>query len=117
MKSGDISDLMDLQSMMKEMLKQGTEALLEAELDKELGYSKYNREAEKENYRNGYSEKTVKSDAGDIRLNIPRDRNGRFEPEIVPKNSTDISTIQDKVISMYAKGMSTRDISDHIQDL
>lgn len=117
MKNGDLSDMMDLQSMMKEMLKQGTETLLEAELDKELGYSKYNRELPKENYRNGYSEKTVKSDAGDIKLNIPRDRNGEFEPELVPKNSTDISTIQDKVLSMYAKGMSTRDISDHIQEL
>ena len=106
MKNKDISDLIDLQSMMKEMLKQGTEALLKAELDKELGNLKYNREVEKDNYRYGYSQKTDKSEAGDIKLNIPRDRNGEFEPELVPKNSTDISTIQDKVLSMYAKGMS-----------
>lgn len=117
LENGDITDMTDLQKVMNEMLKQGTEALLEAELEKELGYSRYNRKAEKENYRNGYSEKTVKSDAGDIQLSIPRDRNGEFEPEIVPKNSRDISSIQDKVLSMYAKGMSTRDISDHIQDL
>lgn len=114
---GDIEGMMDLQSMMKQMLKQGTEAFLEAELEDDLGYSRYNRQMEKDNYRNGYSEKTVRSNAGDIKLNIPRDRNGEFEPKIVPKNSTDISNIQDKVLSMYAKGMTTRDISAHIEDI
>lgn len=117
LQSGDITDVISLQSMLKEMLKQGVETLLESELDEELGYPKHDKQIEKSNYRNGYSEKTVKSDLGEIRLNIPRDRNNEYEPELVPKHSSDISAIQDKVISMYSKGMSTRDISSHIEEL
>jgi transposase-like protein len=117
LQSGDITDVISLQSMLKEMLKQGVETLLESELDEELGYPKHDKEIEKSNYRNGYSGKTVKSDLGEIRLNIPRDRNNEFEPELVPKHSSDISAIQDKVISMYSKGMSTRDISSHLEEL
>ena len=117
LQSGDITDVISLQSMLKEMLKKGVETLLESELDEELGYPKHDKQIEKSNYRNGYSGKTVKSDFGEIRLNIPRDRNNEYEPELVPKHSSDISAIQDKVISMYSKGMSTRDISDHIEEL
>jgi len=117
LKSGDVKDVIDLQSMLKDMLKQGVETLLESELDEELGYPKYDNQVDKNNYRNGYSGKTVKSDLGEIRLNVPRDRNNEYEPELVPKHSSDISAIQDKVISMYAKGMSTRDISSHIEEL
>jgi putative transposase len=117
LQSGDITDVISLQSMLKEMLKQGVETLLESELDEELGYPKHDKQIEKSNYRNGYSGKTVKSDLGEIRINIPRDRNNEYEPELVPKHSSDISAIQDKVISMYSKGMSTRDISSHIEEL
>lgn len=117
LKTNDIKDVVELQSMLKDMLKQGVETLLESELDEELGYPKYDSQTEKSNYRNGYSGKTVKSDLGEIRLDIPRDRNNDFEPVLVPKHSSDISAIQDKVISMYAKGMSTRDISSHIEEL
>jgi len=117
LQSGDITDVISLQSMLKEMLKQGVETLLESELDEELGYPKHDKQIEKSNYRNDYSGKTVKSDLGEIRLNIPRDRNNEYEPELVPKHSSDISAIQDKVISMYSKGMSTRDISSHIEEL
>lgn len=113
----DVNDVVHLQSMIKDMLKTGVETLLEAELENELGYEKYDRKTEKTNYRNGKSSKTVRSDMGNIELEIPRDRNGEFEPQIVPKNSTDLSSIQDKVISMYAKGMSTRDISSHIEEM
>lgn len=111
-----IKDAVGLQDIMKEMLKHGIEKLLESELDEELGYEKYDK-SEKTNYRNGHSRKTVRSDVGEIDLKIPRDRNSDFEPEIVPKHSRDISAITDKVIGMYGKGMSTRDISDHIQDM
>ena len=113
----DVNDVVHLQGILKDMLKTGVEALLDAELEEELGYEKYDRKKEKTNYRNGKSTKTVKSDVGNIELEIPRDRNGEFEPQIVPKNSTDISSIEDKVISMYAKGMSTRDISSHIEEM
>ena len=99
------------------MLKQGVENLLSSELEEELGYEKHDRSTEKDNYRNGYSKKIVRSDLGEIDLSIPRDRNNDFEPELVPKHTRDISAIEDKVISMYAKGMSTRDISSHIENL
>ena len=99
------------------VLKQGVENLLTSELDEELGYDKYDRIKEKDNYRNGYFKKTVRSDLGELDLKIPRYKNNEFEPELVPKNARDISAIEDKVILMYAKGMSTRDISSHIEDL
>ncbi len=117
MENEGVNDVVGLQSILKDMLKQGVENLLTSELDEELGYDKYDRKKEKDNYRNGYSKKTVRSDLGELDLNIPRDRNNDFEPELVPKNTRDISAIEDKVISMYAKGMSTRDISSHIEDL
>lgn len=117
MKDKDITDVADLQSVLKEMLKSGVETLLEAELDDELGYDRYDRNSEKNNYRNGKSAKRVKTDLGEINLEVPRDRNGDFEPQIVPKHSTDISAIEDKVISMYGRGMSQRDISNHIEDI
>lgn len=117
MENEGVNDVVGLQSILKDMLKQGVENLLTSELDEELGYDKYDRQKEKDNYRNGYSKKTVRSDLGELDLNIPRDRNNDFEPELVPKNTRDISAIEDKVISMYAKGMSTRDISSHIEDL
>lgn len=117
MKDKNITDVAELQSILKEMLKNGVEALLEAELDEELGYEKYDHHAEKSNYRNGTSKKRVRTDLGEVELDIPRDREGEFEPQIVPKNTRDLSAIEDKVISMYGKGMTQRDISDHIEDI
>lgn len=117
LKQENVKDVADLQSILKDMLKKGVETLLEGELDEELGYEKYDRSKENDNYRNGYSSKRVRSDLGEIDLNIPRDRNSDFDPELVPKHTKDISMIEDKVISMYGKGMSTRDISSHIEDL
>lgn len=117
MKNQNVEGVADLQSVLKEMLKQGVETLLEAELDEELGYDRYDRESEKRNYRNGRSSKIVRTDLGEVEIDTPRDRNGDFEPQILPKNSKDLSAIEDKVISMYGKGMSQRDISDHIEDI
>ncbi len=117
MEDKNIKDVADLQSVLKEMLKSGVETLLEAELDDELGYDRYSREGSSSNYRNGKSSKRVRTDLGEIDLEIPRDRNGEFEPQIVPKHSSDLSAIEDKVISMYGKGMSQRDISEHIEDI
>lgn len=85
-------------------------------MDEELGYSKYDyANKETNNSRNGFSKKNVVSSMGEIGLDIPRDRNGEFEPQIVKKHQTDISNIEDQVLSMYAKGMTTRDISDHLK--
>ena len=111
-------DAQDVQNMLKDLLGETLQDMLESEMDEHLGYSKYDyRNKETEDSRNGYSDKTVTSSMGPIELDIPRDRNGEFEPQIVKKHQTDISTIEDQVLSMYAKGMTTRDISKHLQDV
>ena len=111
-------DAQDVQNMLKDLLGETLQDMLESEMDEHLGYSKYDyRNKETEDSRNGYSAKTVTSSMGPIELDIPRDRNGEFEPQIVKKHQTDISTIEDQVLSMYAKGMNTRDISKHLQDV
>lgn len=106
----------DVQDMLKNLLGDTLQGLLEAEMDDELGYSKYDyANKDTDNSRNGYSKKNVISSMGGINLDIPRDRNGEFEPQVVKKHQTDISNIEDQVLSMYAKGMTTRDISDHLK--
>ena len=108
-------DVSDVQEMLKDLLGDTLQDMLEAEMDEHLGYSKYDyQNKETEDSRNGYSPKTVTSSMGEIDLDIPRDRNGEFAPQIVKKHQTDISNIEDQVLSMYAKGMTTRDISDHL---
>ena len=98
----------------KDMLQE----LLEAELNATLGYEKNKKEVtDTDNKCNGYSPETVKSQYGQLTLDIPRDRNGEFEPQIVPKYQRDISGIEERVISLYTRGLSTRDIYDQLQDL
>ncbi len=92
--------------------------MLEAELDDYLGYDRYdNKNKNTKNSRNGYRNKNVKSDFGEITLNIPRDRNGDFEPKVVRNYENDISEIENQVIGMYSKGMYTRDISSHLKSI
>ena len=111
-------DAQDIQNMLKDLLGETLQGMLEAEMDDHLGYSKYDyKNKETDDSRNGYSPKTVTSSMGTIDLDIPRDRKGDFEPQIVKKNQTDISNIEDQVLSMYAKGMTTRDISAHLKDV
>lgn len=112
-------DAKGVQSMLKDLLGDTIQGMLEAELEDKLGYSKYDYAASKDtdNNRNGYSKKTVTSSMGGIELDIPRDRNGEFDPQIVKKHQTDISSIEDQVLSMYAKGMTTRDISEHLMSV
>lgn len=106
----------DVQEMLKDLLGDTLQDMLETEMDEELGYSKYDyTDKETDNSRNGYSKKNVVSSMGNIGLDIPRDRKGEFEPQIVKKHQTDISNIEDQVLSMYAKGMTTRDISNHLR--
>ena len=115
----DVEDYSDLRSVFKEMVGEVLENGLEAELDDELGYSKYDyRNKETENSRNGYSRKSVKTSAGSVEIAVPRDRNGEFEPQIIKKNETSLAgDIEEKILSMYAKGMTTNDISGHIEDI
>ena len=111
-------DAQDVQDMLKDLLGETLQGMLEAEMDDHLGYSKYDyKNKETDDSRNGYSPKTVTSSMGSIDLDIPRDRKGDFEPQIVKKNQTDISNIEDQVLSMYVKGMTTRDISAHLKDV
>ena len=112
------TDANDVQEMLKDLLGDTLQGMLEAEMDQKLGYSKYDYQNKAtDDSRNGYSKKTVKSSLGEIDLDIPRDRKGEFEPQIVRKNQTDISNIEDQVLSMYAKGMTTRDISAHLKSV
>ncbi len=106
----------DIQEVLKELLGDTMEELLKAELDQHLDYE-YGEKPLSLNTRNGSSKKTVKSSYGNIDLNIPRDREGSFEPQALKKYEKDISNIENQIISMYAKGMSTRDISSHIKDI
>lgn len=111
-------DAQDVQDMVKDLLGDTLQGMLEAEMDQKLGYSKYDyQNKDTDDSRNGYSKKTVTSSFGEIDLDIPRDRKGEFEPQIIRKNQTDISNIEDQVLSMYAKGMTTRDISDHLKSV
>lgn len=104
--------------MVKDLLGDTLQGMLEAEMDQKLGYSKYDyQNKDTDDSRNGYSKKTVAASFGEIDLDIPRDRKGEFEPQVVRKNQTDISNIEDQVLSMYAKGMTTRDISDHLKSV
>lgn len=111
-------DAGDVQDMLKDLLAETLQEMLEAEMDETLGYSKYDYKSKNtDDSRNGYSQKTVTSSMGEFELDIPRDRKGVFEPQVVKKNQTDISSIEDQVLSMYAKGMTTRDISEHLKDV
>lgn len=115
----NVEDYSDLRSVFKEMVGEVLENGLEAELDDELGYSKYDyRNKDTDNSRNGYSRKSVKTSAGSVEIAVPRDRNGEFEPQIIKKNETSLTgDIEEKILSMYAKGMTTNDISSHIEDI
>lgn len=114
----NISSVSDMYALFKDSFKDMLQELLEAEMDSSIGYAKNEKDTtDSENKRNGYSTKTVKSQFGEFPLEIPRDRNGEFEPQIVPKYQRDISGIEEKVISLYGRGMSTRDIHDQLQDL
>ncbi|WP_252251054.1 IS256 family transposase [Clostridium sp. ZBS13] len=103
---------------LKEMFRAVLQESLEAEMDEVLGYGKYDSiEKNNDNSRNGYSKKTVKTELGPVQLNIPRDRNGDFEPKIVPKHQRSVNGIEDKILGLYATGMTTRDISEQIRAL
>ena len=118
LKSGDVKTVFDVEDKLKKSFGKIIQEMLEAEMTEHLGHDKYEYTKEnKENYRNGSSKKKVKSNLGQLELNIPRDRNGNFEPMIVPKNSRDISNIEQQIINLYGMGNSTREISNFIEEL
>jgi len=108
----------DILGAMKEMFRDVLQESLEAELDESLGYGKYDSVTKtSENSRNGYSKKTIKTELGPVEINIPRDRDGEFEPKIVPKHQRSVNGIEEKILSLYAAGMTTRDISEQVKSL
>ena len=114
-----VKNVNDVQDLFKELIGTVLEQDLDGELDEELGYIKYDyRNKETENSRNGHSKKVVKSSFGEVEVNVPRDRNGDFDPQILKKHQTTLSgDIEDKILSMYAKGMSRSDIEGHIREI
>ena len=114
-----IKDGTDVNSLMRDMMSVILEGTLDAEMDEELGYSKYDyKNKDTENSRNGYSQKTMHTSYGDMEIDVPRDRKGEFEPQVVKKyQNTVTQDMEEKIISMYAKGMTTADIESHMRDL
>lgn len=115
----NITSMDDIQNLFKETIAEFMEDGMETELDDELGYSRYDYcNKNTENSRNGHSSKTLRTSFGDVEVAVPRDRKGEFEPQLLKKNQTSISQdIEEKILSMYAKGMTTGDIEAHIQDI
>lgn len=115
----NIGSMDDIQNLFKETIAEFMENGLDAELDDELGYSKYDyKNKETDNSRNGHSSKTLRTSFEDVDVSVPRDRKGEFEPVILKKNQTSVSQdIEEKILSMYAKGMTTGDIETHIRDI
>ena len=108
----------EMQDALRDIFGPMFEAMLQGEMDSHLGYESNDRGFKSTtNRRNGYTEKTVKSSIGEIAIRTPRDRDGSFEPQLIPKRAKDVSGIEDKVLSMYAKGMSQRDIADTIEEI
>ena len=118
MKSGDVKTAFDVEEKLRKSFVKVIKSMLEAEMDQHLGNDKYKHEENKqENYRNGYSKKKVKSNLGEIELEVPRDRKSEFEPVVVPKHSTDISRLETQIIELYGMGNTTRQISDFVENL
>lgn len=111
-------DLLGEGGILKHLQKAMLERILEGELTTELGYNKHDPKGNNiGNSRNGYSEKTLKGTNGELPIKVPRDRNGDFSPQIIPKNQTRFDGFDEKIISLYARGMTTRDIQAQLQEL
>ena len=108
----------DAQKALKELFKETLQEMLEAELDTELGYDKGEKAGKSaDNRRNGHTKKSVRSEYGEIDLTVPRDRNGTFEPAVVKKHQKSVTGIEDQILALYAKGVSTREIQDYLNQL
>ena len=117
-KEQDFKSADDILSGLKDMFKDVLQEALEAEMDEALGYQKSDStEKGTTNRRNGYSKKTVKTELGPVQIDVPRDRNGEFEPQIIPKHQRTVDGIEDKILKLYATGMTTRDISEQVKEL
>ena len=108
----------DIEQAMKEIFGPMFKAMLQGEMDEHLGYESNNHGSKKTtNRRNGYTHKNVETSYGELEIAVPRDRESSFEPQVIPKRTRDVSGIEDKVLSMYARGMSQRDIAQTVEDI
>lgn len=118
LKNGDVKTAFDVEEKLRKSFGKIIKSMLEAEMDNHLESEKYkHQKGKQDNYRNGYSKKKVKSNMGEIDLDIPRDRNAEFEPVVVPKHSRDISRLETQIIELYGMGNTTRQISDFVENL
>lgn len=114
----ECSTVDDVHEKLRDLFKDTLQEIFEAEMEEHLGYQKHDNAGDNSgNSRNGYSKKTIKSRFGESEISIPRDRNGEFEPRIIKKYATTSNQLEEQIVAMYAKGMSTRDIEDHIKDI
>ena len=122
-KSQKFTSTEDIMAAMKEMFKDVLQQVMECELANEIGYKKSERMSNDEcnnkskNYRNGYSRKTVKTQLGELDIKVPRDRNGGYEPKIISEYNRNADGMEEKILSLYACGMSQRDIAEQIKNL
>ena len=108
----------DMQDALKDIFGPMLEAMLQGEMNSHLGYESNDHGAKStDNRRNGYTNKKVRTSAGEVEIKVPRDRASSFEPQLIPKRQKDVSEIEEKVLAMYARGMSQRDIADTIEDI
>ena len=112
----DIRTVRDIEDALKDLMSGTIQEMLEAEMDEHLGYSSYER-SDNSDYRNGKKTKKIRGNFGETEIEVPQDRDGSFEPKVVQKRQKDISGIEQKIISLYAKGMTTRQISETIEDI
>jgi len=113
-----MEDLTGKNGLIKRILKDTIEKILQEEMNHSIGYKKHSPDGYNSgNNRNGSYAKNLRTSSGELTIEVPRDRNGNFEPRIVPKYNKDITEFDQKIISMYAKGMTTRDIQDHVYDI
>jgi transposase-like protein len=119
----NFSSTTEIMKEIKDMFRDVLQEVMEAELETELGYEKHERMSkndegkESKNYRNGYSKKTVKTQLGEVEIKVPRDRNGEYEPQIIGKYNRNADGMEEKILSLYAAGLSQRDIADQIKSL
>ena len=112
----EIESAQDIQDALKDLLGSTIKEMMESEMDEHMGYQKSQR-SDSDNYRNGYKTQQINSSYGSMTIDVPQDRKSTFEPKVVKKRQKDISDIDQKIISMYAKGMTTRQISDTLVDI
>jgi len=116
--ASECGNLEDVQALLKNLFKGTIEQMLVAEMDEHLGYEKHSPVGNNSgNSRNGYGKKVLKTELGEAEILVPRDRNGEFSPQVIEKRQTRSDDLENRILAMYAKGMSNRDIEDHLRDI